>query len=92
MNPNYYRIKTAVNASTLPPEDKTSLINMFADIADENLIDIANLLNKDPQWIEKFNENRKMKIKAATSNDPSVWQELLEQEKKYLNDLTYGLD
>ncbi|MCC2630224.1 MAG: hypothetical protein K0S38_33 [Candidatus Paceibacter sp.] len=92
MNPNYDRIKTAVNASTLPPEDKTSLINMFADIADENLIDIANLLNKDPQWIEKFNENRKMKIKAATSNDPSVWQELLEQEKKYLNDLTYGLD
>jgi hypothetical protein len=89
---NYERIKTSINASPVADADKKVMADIFAEIADENLSDIAALFEKDGSWVEKFNDNRKMKQKAATSGDSSLWKEILEQEKKYLNDLTYGLD
>jgi len=89
---NYERIKTSINAAQVEPADKDIMINVFAEVADENLADIANLFEKDPSWVMKFNDNRKAKQKAAASNDASLWQEILDQEKKYLQDLTFGLD
>jgi hypothetical protein len=92
MSKNYERIKASITASSVSAEDKKSMIDVFAEVADENLGDIANLFEKDISWVAKFDENRKMKHKAATTNDSSLWKEILEQEKKYLADLTYGLD
>lgn len=89
---NYERIKTSINAAMVEQGDKQTMIDVFAEVADENLADIANLFEKDPSWVMKFNDNRKAKQKAAASNDPSLWQEILDQEKKYLQDLTYNLD
>jgi len=89
---NYERIKACINASKAQPIDKQSMIDAFADVADENLIDIAKLFEKDEKWVIMFDENRKMKVRAATSSDPILWNEILEKEKRYIADLTYGLD
>ncbi len=92
MNKNFERIKKCINASSALPADKQSMLNAFANVADENLVDIAKLFEKEEKWVLMFNENRKMKVKAATTNDPVLWQEILDKEKKYLDDLTFGLD
>jgi hypothetical protein len=89
---NYEKIKAVINASSLASQHKNELIDIFAEIDDNNLSDIANLFEKEKSWVEKFNDNRQAKLAAARKNDPSLWNEILEQEKKYLNDLTYGLD
>ena len=89
---NYERIKTSINASSVSDADKKSMVDVFAEVDDANLSDIAKLFEKDASWVEKFDQNRKAKMKAATSSDQSLWKEILEQEKKYLADLTYGLD
>lgn len=89
---NYERIKAKVNASSISVEDKKTVLDMFAEVTDEALIDIADLFEESPHWVEKFNDNRKAKQRAVATNDPNLWREILEQEKKYLNDLTYGLD
>lgn len=89
---NYERIKNSINASLVDAGAKQSMIDVFAEVDDANLSDIANLFEKDPSWVMKFNDNRNAKQKAAAANDPALWQEILEQEKKYLQDLTYGLD
>lgn len=89
---NYERIKTKIEASSISPEDKKLLTDIFAEVSDDSLVDIADLFDKSPSWVEKFNDNRKAKQKALTSNNPSLWSEILEQEKKYLKDLTFGLD
>jgi hypothetical protein len=83
---NYEKIKAVINASSLASQHKNELIDIFAEIDD------ANLFEKEKSWVEKFNDNRQAKLAAARKNDPSLWNEILEQEKKYLNDLTYGLD
>lgn len=89
---NYERIKTVIEASLVDAPEKQKMKDIFADIDDNNLSDIAELFEKDSSWVIKFNDNRKAKQKAAASNDPALWKEILDQEKKYLQDLTYGLD
>jgi hypothetical protein len=92
MASHYERIKARIMASPAPDQDKKAMIDVFAQVEDANLADIANLFEKDRNWVEKFNNNRKAKQKAAAANDPTLWQEIIEQEKKYLQDLTFGLD
>jgi hypothetical protein len=89
---HFERIKAVVSASGLSHDDKKAVIDTFADVDDANLGDIAKLFEKDSSWVEKCNDNRMMKHKAVTSGDPDLWKEILEQEKKYLEDLTFGLD
>jgi hypothetical protein len=92
MSKNYERIKASITASTIADTEKKIMIDIFAEVADENLGDIAGLFEKDVKWVDRVNESRKKKIKAAATGDESLWNEILEQEKKYLADLTYGLD
>jgi hypothetical protein len=89
---NYERVKTCVAASGVSADDMKTMIDIFAEVDDANLTDIAKLFEKDASWVHKFNDNRKAKQKAAAAGDPALWQEILEQEKKYLQDLTFGLD
>jgi hypothetical protein len=88
---NYEKIKASVIASSVADSDKKVMLEVFAKVDEASLCDIAELFQKDKSWVDKFNENRKMKHKAATE-DSSLWKEILEKEKKYLSDLTYGLD
>jgi hypothetical protein len=89
---NYERIKTKVQGSSIEQNDKQVILDLFADVADENLVEIADLFDEKPEWVGIFNENRKQKQQAFTSGDSAQLSTILEQEKKYLNDLTYGLD
>jgi hypothetical protein len=92
MSTNYESIKTAIQASSISDAEKKIMADIFANVADENLADIALLFNEDVKWVERVNESRKMKLKAAVTGDEKLWNEILEQQKKYINDLTYGLD
>ena len=79
-------------ASTVPDEEKKFLIDIFAEVSDECLADIAKLFEEKGNWVEKFNENRSAKLKACASGDTEAFKKILEQEKKYIDDLTYNLD
>lgn len=89
---NFERIKKAVEASTISVDDKTVISDLFAQVSDENLLDIADLFEKKSSWVSIFNDNRKKKIEAYSNGNQDAWNEILEQEKKYLEELTYGLD
>jgi hypothetical protein len=89
---NYDRIKVQVQASPLAQNEKQLITDMFAEIADEALENIANLFEKSPDWVEKFYENYSMKKKANDTKDTNLWKEIVEQEKKYLAEVTFGLD
>jgi hypothetical protein len=89
---NYERIKEKVEASSLEQQDKQIILDQFAEVSDETLEEIADLFEEKPVWVTIYNDNRKAKLKAAATGDASAAQEILEQEKKYLNDLTFGLD
>ncbi len=89
---NYERIKACVHASDVSADDMKTMNDVFAEVDDRNLGDIADLFEKHKSWVGKFNDNRKAKQKAMTAADPALFAEILEQEKKYLQDLTYGLD
>lgn len=89
---NYERIKAKVQESSLEQADKQHILDQFAEVDDEALMEIAELFEDKPEWIGIYNDNRKAKQKAFASGDSSAITEILEQEKKYLNDLTFGLD
>jgi hypothetical protein len=89
---NYERIKAKVQDSSLEQDDKQQIIDYFAEISDEYLMEIADLFEDKPEWINIYNDTRKAKQKAVASGDESVMNDILEQEKKYLSDLTFGLD
>jgi hypothetical protein len=89
---NYERIKTKVMAAEMEENDKQQILDQFAEVADENLMEIADLFDEKPEWLRIFNDTRKSKQEAFASADESKLQTILEQEKKYLNDLTFGLD
>lgn len=90
--PNFDRIKLAVSASNISDQDKEHLTEIFTKVSDDALSGIAELFEQNGDWVAKFNENRCMKQDAVNSGDPSIWQKILEKEKQYLNELTYGLD
>ncbi len=89
---NYERIKIRVQESSIEDADKQSILDQFAEVSDENLPEIAELFDSKPEWVGIFNDNRKAKREAVRSGDSSKFKEIIEQEKKYLNELTYGLD
>jgi hypothetical protein len=89
---NYERIKIKVQESTIDEADKQAILDQFVEVSDENLPEIADLFESKLEWVAIFNDNRKAKREAARSGDASKFKEILEQEKKYLNELTYGLD
>ncbi|MDQ3014513.1 MAG: hypothetical protein M3Q73_01465 [bacterium] len=89
---NYERIKTKVQASPLEQADQQSILDQFAEVSDENLMEIADLFHDKPEWVEIYNNTRKQKMAAFASGDESALENILEQEKKYLEDLTFGLD
>lgn len=90
--PNFERVRAAIAASSVSDDHKKELSDIFAEVSDDCLADIADLFEQKGGWVEKFDENRTMKRDAASSGDPSAWQQILEREKKYLEELTYGLD
>ena len=89
---NFERVRACVSASAVPEKDKEFLMDVFAEVSDECLADIAKLFEEKGNWVEKFNENRIAKLKAFSSGDTAEFQKIIDQEKKYISDLTYGLD
>lgn len=90
--PNFERVRSSISTSNISEQDKEHLIEIFTKVSDESLSGIAELFEQKGDWVAKFNENRCMKQEAVNSNDPTIWQKILEKEKQYLNELTYGLD
>ncbi|MES2436881.1 MAG: hypothetical protein V4519_02625 [Patescibacteria group bacterium] len=92
MSTNYERIKVCVASSTISDTDKKYITDLFAEVADQNLAEIAELFESKPKWVAMFNDNRKKKQEAYASGDASAWQSILEEEKKMMDDLLYDRD
>lgn len=78
--------------SGLDGGDKMKLVDVFAEIPDGLLMDIAKLLEKDPSWIVKLNDNKKKKEQALATGDMELWNQILEEEKQYMHSTGYDLD
>lgn len=89
---NYERIKNSIQSSSLSTEDKLAIIETFASISDEFLVEIADLFEQKPEWIEIYNDNRKKKQDAAQSGGEEAWMKILEEEKKMLDKLVFDSD
>jgi hypothetical protein len=89
---HFETIKKLIQDSSLEAVDKQELVDTFAEISDESLEDIAKLLEKDPSWVIKFSDNRKKKKEAFATGSQDLWDQILEEEKKYIQEMTYGLD
>ncbi len=89
---NFERIKSALEKSDIPGEDKKVINDQFAVISDEHLGEIASLFEEKPEWIQTFNDNRKKKMAAMASGNQSDWEDILDQEKKLLQKLAYDSD
>jgi hypothetical protein len=89
---NYQRIKTCVQNSSIPTQDQKEITDFFAEVSDEFLAEIAELFEKKKDWVSIYNDNRKKKREAVRSGNQELLNQILEEEKKYINDLTYGLD
>ncbi|MBA3551022.1 hypothetical protein H0W32_02340, partial [Patescibacteria group bacterium] len=89
---NYDRIKVAIDNSSFDSEDQLALIETFAVISDEHLIEIADLFEAKPEWIGFYNENRKKKMNAYQSGDEGEWNQILGEEKRMLNKLVFDSD
>jgi len=89
---NFDRIKAAIDDSSVDSVDKMMLVDYFAGIPDDSLKNIADLFEKKGDWVAKFNDNRKKKQEALQSGNRALWKEIMEEEKKYLSEMTYGLD
>jgi hypothetical protein len=89
---NFEKIRTCIMNSSIVNDDKMTLVDVFAEIPDELLAHVAELFEKDQTWVEKVNENKKKKEQALATGNKALWSEIMEEEKQYLNKLTYDLD
>ncbi len=89
---NFDRIKAAIQASSLESADKMSMVQVYATIPDAKLQGIADLFEKKKNWVEISNDNRKKKIEALKTFDKTAWQAIVDEEKKYLEDLSFDRD
>lgn len=89
---NFDTIKSLIQASAIDSKDKMALGEAFAEVPDHYLESVAKLIQKDPSWVEKLNDNRKKKNEAMSAQNEALWNDILTEEKKYIEDLTYDLD
>ncbi len=73
--------------SEIPAADAENLINLFALAQDEDLSIIVKLVEENPAWIAKINENYKRKKEALSKNDQTIWNDILKSERKELSSL-----
>lgn len=89
---NYERISESILRAKIDNDDKAIISELFKSVPEGDLTAIADLFEKKPEWVTVFNENRKKKLQAKESQDSNLWEEILAEEKKCLEDLKYGLD
>jgi hypothetical protein len=89
---NFEKIRDVITASKLEAEDKAALIAIFAEVTDDLLAGTVKFLEHDPSSVVVLNDNRKRKIQAFSEGNSELWHSILEEERRYIADLTYDLD
>jgi len=84
---NFYYLRDLLRMSEIPAADAENLINLFALAQDEDLSIIVKLVEENPAWIAKINENYKRKKEALSKNDQTIWNDILKSERKELSSL-----
>ncbi|GEM_PF-6677400 len=81
------KIKDAVKVSSLSESEKGTLINVFSKFSDDDASSLLVLIQEKPEFLRFLNENFQAKQKAFSTSDKSVWEKILEEEKRFLTEI-----
>lgn len=84
---NFQKIKDSISASSVPFMEQIDLIDLFSKVEDGELQSVAELFTEEPIWIEKININLKKKLEYLKTKDETLWQTIIDEEKKELEEI-----
>lgn len=87
MESNFQKIIKFLRNSNISQEDQDDLIVLFSLCEDFKLDPVIKLFSEDQNWIKKISENYKAKKSAIADQDIELWQKIIQNEEKELNQL-----
>lgn len=90
--PVFESIRKNIMASPLQGDEKMKLIDIFAELSSDHLESISKFIEKDPAVIVKMGANLKRKAEAFATGNRELLSQIIADEKKYIEDLTFDLD
>lgn len=84
---NFKKIVDLISHSDVQFNDQTELLSLFSSASDAELEPAVKLFESDSAWIGRINENYKKKKKAFLEKDENLWQSIVEEEKKLLEEI-----
>lgn len=87
MESNFQKIIKFLRNSNISQEDQDDLIVLFSLCEDVKLDPVVKLFSEDQNWIKKISENYKAKKSAIADQDFGLWQKIIQDEEKELNQL-----
>lgn len=87
MNKNLKIIYSVIQDSDLEQEQKLELFRLFKLPDDESLVEVAKLLAIKPKYIQLIYDNYKNKEQALRNDNLSALQDIIEQEKKLIEEV-----
>lgn len=87
MESNFQKIKELLQNSILSKEDQDDLVVLFSLSEDSKLEPVVKLFSENKNWIKKISDNYKTKKEAIVNKNPDLWQKIIEDEEKQLNEL-----
>ena len=81
------KIHKIVADTALSSQEKSALLNIFAQISSKDEEELFGLLVSDPSWLQKFVNNYQTKQAAMNGRDINAWEQIIQDEEKQLAQL-----
>jgi len=79
-------LKNLISQSTIPLTDQNDLLVFLPILPEKVLEDLVKIFKKSKKTLTEFNINFKSKVIALTSQNSSMWDEILKREEKQLQE------
>lgn len=87
MSEKYKKIIDILNNLNLSERDRQDFLSILLFVPDNDYEAMVDEIEKNPNLIKEVLENYKVKKESLTSQDKDKWQQVIEQEKKELENL-----
>jgi len=87
MSEKYKKIIETLNSLNLSEQDRTNFLSILLFVPDNDLTDIEQEIEKNPDLVKEILENYKNKKQALDSGDKEQWNQVVEEEKKELESM-----
>ncbi len=79
-------LKNLISQSTIPLIDQNDLLVFLPILPEKALEDLVKIFKKSKKALAEFNTNFKSKVIALTSQNSSMWDEILKREEEQLQE------